>query len=656
MSESMRPYGTWPSPLTAAVIASQSVGLGSVSVDGGVIYWLESRPQEGGRLVLVRSGDDGAVVDVTAPGTNVRTRVHEYGGGAYVVDDGDVFYVNFADQRVYHQREGGEATPITPDGRARYADFVMDRGRRRLICVQEDHAGDHEPANALVSIGIDASDGYGVVRLLASGHDFYSTPRVSPDGCSLAWLAWRHPNMPWNGTELWLATIGPDGGLERPRVVAGGSNESICQPGWSSDGVLFFVSDRDGWWRFYSLMADGRTPPVLTLAPQAAEFGRPQWVLGTHLWAFVATSTILATLARDGRSGLALIDVRAGTCVEVAPGVESLDDVAVVGREVVFVRGSATDLPAIVRLSLDTGRVVTLRASSSVALEAAFVSNAESILFPTGGGLLAHAFYYPPRNPGCIARPSERPPLIVISHGGPTDAAKSSLRLSIQYWTTRGFALVDVDYGGSTGFGRAYRERLNGQWGVVDVEDCVNAATYLVEQGKADPARLIIRGASAGGYTTLAALAFHPGVFKAGASHYGICDLEVLAADTHKFESRYTDQLIGPYPEARAVYRERSPIHAADRLSCPLILFQGTEDQVVPPNQAALMSEALRAKGLPVALVMFEGEQHGFRKAPSVIRALEAELWFYGAVFGFEPADAIDPVEVMNLDRSDRTD
>jgi len=652
------PYGTWRSPLTASAIASQSIGLGSVSVDQDEIYWLEARPQENGRSVLVRLSTDGATADVTGPGTNVRTRVHEYGGGAHVVHAGEVFYVNFADQRVYRRKRDADALPITAEGPVRYADFAVDSARRRLICVREDHSAGGEPVNSLVSLAMDVGHEGGEVNVLAFGHDFYSTPQVSADGRRLAWLAWRHPNMPWDGTELWVATIAADGALEASQMVAGGDTDSIYQPGWSPDGSLYFVSDRDGWWRFYRLTSErlnelgssdrgtARAESVIHVPPPETEFGRPQWVLGSTTWMFVDPSTLLTVFARDGRSGLALVDVRAGTCTDVATDLEPLDNLAVTGREVVFMGGSATNLPALVRMSLDTGDVSTLRASSSVVLDPALVSRAESIMFPTENGLLAHAFFYPPKNSNYKADPDQRPPLIVISHGGPTDAARSSLRLATQYWTTRGFAIVDVNYGGSTGFGRAYRERLNGQWGVVDVADCVNAARYLVAQGRVDPDRLIVRGGSAGGYTTLAALAFHPGVFKAAASYYGICDLEVLAHDTHKFESRYTDGLVGPYPAARDVYRARSPIHAVDRLSCPLILFHGSEDKVVPPNQAELMADALRAKGLPVALVIFAGEQHGFRKSASLIRSLEAELWFYGAVFGFAPADTIEPVGI----------
>jgi dipeptidyl aminopeptidase/acylaminoacyl peptidase len=652
------PYGTWRSPITAASIASQNIGLSAVSVDRGTIHWLESRPQEGGRSLLVRLDHAQRYQEVTPPGSNIRTRVHEYGGGACLVDEGEVFFVEFGDQRVYRQRGGAPASPLTPVGQARYADFVSDRSRARLYCVQEDHSSGGEPVNSLVSIDMDPRHELAAPQVIASGHDFYASPRLSADRRHLAWLAWRHPNMPWDGTELRVASINQDGELEHERCVAGGVKESICQPGWSAEGDLYFVSDRDGWWRLYRLRAPqlegpagGRLPhaePVMTSPPGDAEFGRPMWVLGGSIWAFVDSSTIVATFTRQGRSGLLLVNVGDGSWREVPTTLESLDNLTILGSDVIFIGGSPTQLPSLVRMSLATGNVQQLRASSSMAIEPTYISVAESVMFPSDEGRPTHAFFYPPCNPGQAAEPDSRPPLIVIGHGGPTDAARSSLRLGIQFWTTRGFAVVDVDYGGSTGFGRAYRERLNGQWGIVDVADCVNAAAFLVREGRVDPERLIIRGGSAGGYTALAALTTRPEVFKAAASYYGICDLEVLVSDTHKFESRYTDRLIGPHPQRRDLYRERSPIHKIERLSCPLILFHGAEDKVVPLNQAEIMAAAVRAKGLPVALMIFANEQHGFRHAANTVRSLEAELWFYGAVLGFSPADTIEPVEISN--------
>ncbi len=654
-----RPYGTWPSPITAQVVASQGLRFGAVCIDGSDVYWLEGRPEEGGRVVLVRRGQDGVVSDVTPEGFNVRTRVHEYGGGSYAVDDGRVYFPNFADQRIYAVRGGSEAGPptpdrpraVTPEGEWFYADLVVDRRRRRLVCVREDHTDeDREPVNTLVSIPLDGGPSAG--ETIASGHDFYSTPRLSPDGSTLAWLAWHHPQMPWDGTELWVADVTGAGTLADPVLVAGGPSESIYQPGWSPDGTLYFVSDEDGWWKLKRSDRSDRSncSHVLSAPPAEAEFGRPQWVFGSATWAFASPPRIVTSYTRTGRWHLAEIDVRSGRMRDIAPELEPGEWLAADATHAVLVAGCATRADAVVRVHLETGAVETLRHSSTLDLDPAGVSVPVAIEYPGGpDGAPAHAFYYPPRSARCTGPAAERPPLIAISHGGPTTATRATLDLTIQFWTSRGFAVVDVNYGGSSGYGRAYRERLLGRWGIVDVADVVHAAQHLVSRGQADPERLIARGGSAGGYTTLAALTFCPGVFRAGASHYGISDIEVLARDTHKFESRYLDSLVGPYPEQRDLYRARSPIHFADRLSCALILFQGLDDRVVPPNQSAMMAEAVRAKGLPVAYLAFEGEQHGFRRAETIVRCLEAELFFYGAVFGFSPADSIEPVTIANL-------
>jgi dipeptidyl aminopeptidase/acylaminoacyl peptidase len=649
-----QPYGTWPSPITAQVVASQGLRLGAVCIDGPDICWLEGRPTEGGRIVLVRRSAGGTIADVIPPGFNVRTRVHEYGGGSFVVADGRAFFTNFSDQRIYTVDSGAPRerppSPITAEGRWFYADLIIDAQRSRLVCVREDHTQPgRAPENALVSIPLDGHESAGEV--IASGHDFYSTPRLSPDGTMLAWLAWRHPQMPWDGTELWTADVTDSGTLVHPVCIAGGPFESIFQPGWSPDGVLYFVSDREGWWRIYRSDRSGRSiSPVLIDPPRNAEFGRPHWVFGSGTWASATASRMIAAYARAGRWHLAEIDVPAGTMQDVAPDLEPGEWLTADATHAVLVASSATHADAVLRIDLETGEAETLRRSSSLDLDPRMVSLPQAIEYRGGpDDATAHAFYYAPRNAACVAPPGERPPLIAIGHGGPTTAARATLDLRIQFWTTRGFAVVDVNYGGSTGYGRAYRERLRERWGVVDVLDIVSAVRYLVSQGKADRERLIIRGGSAGGYTTLAALTFQRGVFKAGASHYGISDLEVLARDTHKFESRYMDSLVGPYPEKRDVYRSRSPIHFVDRLSCALILFQGLEDTIVPPNQSAMMAEAARAKGLPVAYLAFEGEQHGFRRAETIVRSFEAELFFYGAVFGFEPADEIEPVAIANL-------
>jgi dipeptidyl aminopeptidase/acylaminoacyl peptidase len=624
--------GSWPSPLSAREVAVAALRLGHIIVDGDEIYWSEGRPAEAGRNVVVKRDAHGRIADLTPRGTDVRTRVHEYGGAAYSVSRGVIYYSNFADHRLYRLKPGGEPEPLTAIGGWYYADCTIDPSRARLVCVREDHTvRDREAVTTLVSVPLDGPTTEGDV--VVSGHDFYATPRFSPDGSCLSWLVWRHPQMPWDGTELWLAEVAADGQILRPRRLAGGANESIFQPGWSPDGVLYFVSDRSGWWNLYRLR-DGEVEVILEMP---AEFGRPQWTLGTSTWAFADPFHMVAACVEKGRWRLVTVDVKSGLVTSLATGLEPGDSVAASRTHAVLVGGSARTPDAIVRIDLETGIEETIRATSNQPMSSDCVSVPQAIEFPTEGGLTAHAFYYAPKNHDLAPPPNERPPLIVVSHGGPTSAATGRLNLEIQYWTTRGFAVVDVNYGGSTGYGRAYRERLKGQWGVVDVDDCVHAARYLADRGEIDGRRLFIRGRSAGGYTTLAALAFRPDVFKAGASYYGIGDLERLAQDTHKFESRYLDSLIGPYPQRRDLYRARSPIHFVDRLSCPIIFFQGLDDRVVPPEQARAMSEAVRIKGLPAVLLTFDGEQHGFRQAETIVRCLESELSFYGSIFAFTP-------------------
>ena len=652
------PFGTWPSPITAQVAATQGLRLGAPAVDGSDVYWLEGRPAEGGRNVLVRRARDGTVRELTPPGFNVRTRVHEYGGGGYVVHGGVVVFSNFADQRHSRlERDAGESAPvvpvpITPEGRWYFADAVVDPARDRLLCVREDHTVEgRECVNTLVGVPLDGSGGAG--RVLAEGYDFYATPRLSPDGSRLAWICWRHPNMPWDGTELWVADVDAAGGLTNARHVAGSDTESIYQPGWSAGGDLYFVSDRDDRWRLYVCGAWSLDPatilPVQPAPPADAETGRPQWILGTSTWTFTSPTRLVVSYTREGRWHLGCADLDAGRFRELASELEPGAWLAPAADEVVLVAGSATAADEVIAVHVESGAVRVLRAVPGASIDAGYVSVPESLWFPTDGDRAAQLFYYAPRNRDCTPVAGDRPPLIVISHGGPVAAADSTLDYTIQFWTSRGFAVADVNYGGSTGFGRAYRQRLNRQWGVVDVADSIRAPPVLAAEGQAPPGRRGSRGGSAGGFTTLAALTAFPDVFKAGASYYGVSDLEALLHDSHKFEARCLDILVGPYPAAKALYEARSPIHAVDRLSCPLILFQGLEDKVVPPNQSEMMVEALRRKGRPVAYVAFAGEQHGFRKAENIIRSLEAELYFYGAVFGFEPADRIEPVVINNL-------
>ena len=686
------PYGTWKSPLTAARATAGALRFDHPVIDGDDVYWVEGRASEGGRNVLVRRSRDGRLSDVTPQGYDVRSRVHEYGGAAYSVYQGTVFFSNFADQRLYRQSQTEPPEAITGEG-CFYADSSMDPGRKRLLCVREDHrARAHEPVNAIVAVPTDG----GAESLLVSGADFYSDPVVSPDGSRIAWLQWSHPNMPWDGTELWVADLDDSGAVAAAHRVAGGPHESIFQPMWSPDGMLFFVSDRTGWWNLYRAGPPSRPDgplwrglavarldstraqadaagaasttgaagskdgwPIEALHPMRAEFGKPQWVFSDRTYAFVTANRLAVTYTEEGRWKLAFLDLGPSRFQTVDLPVEALDGICATTHELFFIAGSPTEPTSIVRLPLDAAsssgayQIEIIRAAKGDRIDAAWVSIPQAVSFESAAvsgddQWTVHAFYYPPRNPNSEAPAGELPPLLVVSHGGPTTATWDVLDDELQFWTSRGFAVLDVNYSGSTGYGREYRERLNGRWGIVDVADCVNGARYLVESGRADGSRLIIRGGSAGGYTTLAALTFHD-TFKAGASYYGISDIEVLARDTHKFESRYLDSLVGPYPAARETYRARSPIHFTDRLSAALILFQGLEDKVVPPNQSEMMAEAARRKGLPVAYVTYEGEQHGFRKAENIVRSLEAELFFYGAVFGFRPADPIEPVLIDNL-------
>ena len=635
------PFGSWKSPITSDLIVSSSIGLGGLFVDGEDLYWLESRPLEGGRQVIVKRGPDGAAADVTPPPFNVRTRVHEYGGGSYAVHHGSVYFANFADQRLYRLRPGSDPKVLTRGEGMRYADMVIDATRGLMYCVREDHTRPgREAENTIVAIDLEAAG----ETVIAAGHDFFSTPRLSPDGTQLSWLCWDHPNMPWDGTELWLARLDEQGMTQDAQKVAGGRRESVFQPEWSPDGRLYFVSDRRGWWNLYR--RGGRKDEAIT--ERDAEFGSPQWSFDSRTYAFLPDGRILGSFTERGVWRMALIDPDRRTLYPLDLPVSPSVAPRIAGRNAYFV-GSSPDQPsALFSLDLETLQLTPIRWTTELRIDAGYLSEPQPLEFRTEGGLTAHALYYAPKNKDFRGPAGAQPPLIVMSHGGPTSAAGSGLSLQKQYWTTRGFAVVDVNYGGSTGYGRAYRERVNGAWGIVDVDDCVNAARHLASQGLVDAQRMAITGGSAGGYTTLCALTFRD-VFRAGASHYGIGDLEALAQDTHKFESRYLDALVGPYPERRDIYLERSPIHHVDQLNCPAIFLQGLEDKIVPPNQAEAMVDALRRKGVPVAYLAFEGEQHGFRKAENIKRSLDAELYFYGRVFGFEPADVVEPVAIENL-------
>ncbi len=641
MTKQTSPYGSWRSPITSDLIVSETIGLGPIALDGNDILWLETRPTEAGRNVIVRRTPDGHVCDVTPAPFSARTRVHEYGGNPFAVADGGVIFSNDSDQRLYRQAYGAQPQRITSAAPKRYADGIVDGKRGRLICVCEDHGADGEPTNAIVALDLN-HDNQG--RVLVSGNDFYASPCLSPDGQQLAWLSWDHPNMPWDGTELRVASLDDDGSLSEARRIAGSDAESVFQPQWSPGGHLYFVSDRSGWWNLYRWRG-GRVEPIVEME---AEFGLPQWVFGMSTYAIVSPQSLVCTFNERGIWQLAMVDTTTRRLARVDTPYSDIGGLRAAAGHVVFVAGAAGEPASVVAFDPESRHMEVLRRSSKVGIDGGYVSTPEQIAFPTARSEIAYGIYYAPHNRDYAAPADMRPPLIVECHGGPTAAASTMLNLKRQYWTSRGFAVVSVNYAGSTGYGRAYRERLNGNWGIADVEDCVAAARYLIDQGKVDKKRIAISGGSAGGYTVLCTLTFHD-LFKAGASYYGISDLEALARDTHKFESRYLDRLVGPYPEQRKLYRVRSPIHFAERLSCPVIFFQGLEDRVVPPNQTERMVQALRRNGIPVAYLAFEGEQHGFRQAANIKVALDAELYFYSRVFGFELAEAVAPIPIDNL-------
>lgn len=635
------PYGSWSSLLSASLAAAGAVELSEVTLDGEDVYWVESRPSEGGRSVVVRRSPSGAVSDVTPPPFNARTRVHEYGGGAVAVADGVVYFSHYADHRIYRHRPGEPPRPVTPEGPWRYADLVVDRGRGRLICVREDHAGPaKEPTNTLLSVPL----GGGAAEVLASGYDFYASPCLSPDGSKLAWLCWKHPNLPWDGTELWVADVAPDGSLQHPRRIAGGPAESVFQPSWSPDGALCFVSDRTGWWNLYRWQ-DGRTEP---LYPVDAEFGRPQWRFGLSTYAFCDAHRIVCAFRKHDGWRLAALHIPSRSLRVLPLPYTEVAYVRARGDHAFFVAASPTEPWGVVRCDVETGRPEVLRRAAELPLDPELLSTPEWVQFPTTEGEVAYAWFYPPRNPKFTGPPGERPPLVVFCHGGPTSTASTALRPEVQFWTSRGIAVLDVDYRGSAGYGRAYRDRLQGAWEVADVDDCARGAEFLVERGGVDGRRLAIRGGSAGGYTTLAVLAFRD-VFRAGASYFGVSDLEALHLKTHKFESRYLERLVGPYPARRDLFLARSPLYAADRIRAPVIFFQGLDDRVVPPEQSERMYRTFVENGVPTAYLAFEGEGHGFRRAETIRRCLEAELDFYGKVLGFAPADAVEPAPIQNL-------
>ncbi|HZB20403.1 MAG TPA: S9 family peptidase [Blastococcus sp.] len=637
------PHGAWPTPITSELVVRAAAVLGEVVVDGDDVWWSESRPAEGGRSVIVRRTADGTVADVLPAPWNARTRVHEYGGAAWTVAGGTLWFTEFSDQRLYRLEPGSDAPvavtpePAVPAG-VRHADLqVLPDGQ--LLAVRETHpasGGAADVVDELVRVGPEGTE------VLVSGPDFVSDPRPSPEGDALAWLQWDHPHMPWDAARL--VVRGADG---REHPMAGGSGESVVQPGWGSDGTLWFLCDRTNFWSLYRRRPHGEVELVLDLG---SDIGGPQWRFGQSRYALLSDGRVVLAYGAAGTDRLAVLED--GGLRELDVPWSTFRYVRAQGTSVVCLAASPSSEPVVLRVDVDSGAQEVLRPARDLGLDPAWFAVPEHVTFPTedaGTGIgEAHALVYPPTNPEATAPDGDLPPLLVVVHGGPTAAAVPVLSLDVQYWTSRGFCVADVDYRGSVGYGRRYRDALQGRWGVVDLDDVVACARFLADSGRVDPARMAIRGGSAGGYTTLAALTMRPGVFTAGASHYGVADLGALAAETHKFESRYLDGLVAPWPSGRAVYDERSPINHVDALDTPLAVFQGDEDAVVPPDQAEAIVAALREKGVPHAYRLFEGEQHGFRKAANIRAALDGELSFYAQVWGFElpAAEGIEPIAV----------
>ena len=615
------PCGSWQSPLSAELASGKSLRLMQPLAHAGWTYWVESRPAEQGRCVLMRSKPDQAPQSLLPPPFSAHSRVHEYGGGAYAVQNDSIAFVNDADQQLY-LLAGDKVQQLTAVPGSRFGDLRFDTRHQRLICVREQHdETGREPVNSLVAISLRD----GTLRTLAEGHDFYSSPALDRDAHQLAWLQWDHPQMPWDGCVLCTAELDGDGALESVRPLAGGDDESVFQPEFSPDDTLHFVSDRDGWWNIYNETDDG----ITAVTTDTADYGLAQWNLGMSRYGFDTDGTLLAVRTVAGRAEL--VRIRAGAHEVMPLTLTQIDHLHVSGDGIAMLAGGPRT-PGTVFAGATAAHA--LRRSSELALDATCISVAQAIRFPAADGEQVHAWYYPPCNPEFRVPDHERPPLIVKCHGGPTAMNGDGLDPRIQFWTSRGFAVVDVNYRGSSGFGRAYRNSLRLAWGVKDVEDCIGAARYLADQGLADPQRIAISGSSAGGYTVLSALAFHD-CFRAGAVYYGISELASAMTDTHKFEARYGDRLLGPWPEAAAVYRARSPLYAAEHIRCPVIFFQGLRDRVVPPDQTERMVKALRARGQTVSYIAFPDEGHRFRRADSLRQALEAELSFYANAFGF---------------------
>ncbi len=634
------PYGSWSSSLSLDHMVQDVVRLAEPAVDGSAVYWIETRPSEKGRSVLVTCAPGQEQSDVTPADYSVRSRAHEYGGGSYLARGDRVWFVNDDDQCIYTQTlPAGSPERLTATGAMRFADMELDRARNRLLTICEDHGKEGNPENFIAGVDLDS----GEISAVVSGADFYSNPRLSPDGSRLSWLSWNHPNLPWDTTELWLATVAPDGEISEQRCVSLGKDESVFQPQWSPDGDLFFVSDRSGWWNLFRFRDDA-TEVVI---PEQAECGVPQWVFGMSTYAFPDSDHVVVATTRDGSWQLSRFGLATGRREALASDWTSIEGVAADDGCILILAGGGARALSVVSIDAQ-GAETVLKSAIDGVLDQSTISKPQAITYATSDGDQAHGFFYPPSNPVYRGHNKEKPPLLMICHGGPTSATATTLRLDIQFWTSRGFAVFDVNYRGSTGYGRGYRQKLYGTWGLADVDDCIHGARYLARQGLVDSKRMVIRGGSAGGYTVLNALTCHD-EFSAGSSFFGIGDLESMFETTHKFEACYDHWLIGPKESRKSIAEQRSPINSADRIKCPVIFFQGLDDKVVPPDQSESMVQALKDNKVPVAYLEFEGEGHGFRQSQNIRRSYEAELYFFGKVMGFEPADKLDAVEITHL-------
>lgn len=669
------PFGAWPSPLGLDALTARTVSLGEPRLDSTATWWIERRPQDDGRVTLVRCPDGGIPTDVhlTLPGgepVDVRTRVYEYGGAAYDVAEGTLVACHGPSSRLFRAVVPAEAsfppeaapvhvaaTPVTPPGDARFGAPCLDLRRGVVYAVREDHGNPDDagkPVVDLVAVPLDGSAAVdpSAVRTVVAGWDFVASPTLSPDGRRLACVAWDHPAMPWTSSELLVVDLDTCAVAR----IAGGDGVAVQSPVWGPDGDLVFLDDSTGYTNPYRAELDGEELRVRALHPSAVDLGLPQWGLGCRVAALLDEDHLVCVVTEDGRRRLMALRRLSGEAEEWQSGWAPIGGLDARDGRAVLVAARESEGPAIVRLDLASATSHVLRRGGPRLLEPADVSRPEPLSWPVvapdaapgAEPEIAHGFFYAPVNSAVTAPAGELPPVLVMVHGGPTAATSPTYATTIQFWTTRGIAVLDVNYGGSTGYGRAYQDRLEGRWGVVDVADCAAGVRHLIDTGRVDAARCGIRGGSAGGFTTLSALT-STDVFTAGSSFYGVADLEALARDTHKFESRYLDSLVAPYPQERDVYKERSPIEHLDRICAPVVIVQGSDDAVVPMNQATMLADALRAKGLPVALVVYDGEGHGFRRAENIRSAAAAELSFLGQVWGFTPAGDIPVLEVENL-------